>query len=179
MEQDKTAAGSSENTDFPDSKPLGNSKLMKQILIGLVTGGVLLGGGIAVANSSGHHKAQKTSKVADSVATPEYEQNMKKIKALQDEQMRGDPNSLMPQMRNGEEGLDPSMLQKDNASSNMNSSGMAAQSQAPQRPSLQNSQYDPQQQGAQRGYEAVVDSPHQCCQSCAGPYLWPVYRRLE
>ena len=95
----------SENADFPDAKPLGNSRLMKQILIGLVSGGVLLGGGIAFANNSGHHKAQKTVKAADSVATPEFEQNMKKIQAMKDEETRGDPNSLMPQMRNGEAGL--------------------------------------------------------------------------
>jgi hypothetical protein len=151
MMQDKTT---SENTDFPDAKPLGNSKLMKQILIGLVSGGVLLGGGIAVANSGGHHKTQKTAKAADSVATPEYEQNMKKIQAMKDEEMKGDPNSLMPQMKNGEAGLDPSKLQKENAAAGLENSGFAAQSAANQRPSIQNAQYDPpQQQGPQRGYE--------------------------
>jgi hypothetical protein len=151
MEQERPT---SENTDFPDAKPLGNSKLMKRILIGLLGGGVVLGGVITVANSGGHHKTQKTAKAADSVATPEYEQNMKKMKAIQEEQLRGDPNSLMPQMKSGETGLDPSKLQKENAAANLANSGFAAQGQTLQRPSMQNAQYDPpQQQGAQKGYE--------------------------
>lgn len=147
MEQDINK-GAADTTDFPETKPLGNKKLIKQIVLGAVAGLSLLGGGVAVANSG--HKAPKVTKnAADSVATPEYEQNMKNLKKMKDEQLRGDPNSMLPQVKNGEQGFDPLQTNSQAAQGGMGNYGQPGPGNIPQKPSAM----DLQQASARGGYE--------------------------
>lgn len=102
-----------ENTEtqneYPENKPTNGNSNVKKVL--LVTAGIIVASIFLWTAFAGGKKPGKIAKRDnDTLATPEYERDIRRNINPNDEFLKRDNSSLMPTAINGQEGLDPSQI---------------------------------------------------------------------